>query len=654
MHESDANSELIDAAAAPIIAGYRIESRIGRGGMATVYLARQLSLDRPVAIKLMAPASSENLTHAARFEHEARIIARLEHPGIVGIHEVGRLDNGQLFYVMPHLPNGDLASRDLRHDQAAIIGILRVLLQALAHAHAHAIVHRDVKPENVLFDAAGSPRLADFGIAIGRRKATPRLTREGTALGSSGFMAPEQARGEDIDGRADLYSVGVLAYQMLTGRLPFEADDELTLALMHAQDEPPRLPPARRHWQPLLDKAMAKWPEQRYADAHAMLRGLEQVERAVTSIGGDRLSALRQAMNSRATLVAVVLLASLVLALLLVLDRPLIDPPQGETQAVALDPLAGMLAAAESRLAAGALVVPAGANAAEGFLDVLREQPGRADAMNGLRRVFAAMAEQAATAVASGQPNLLHERLQQAELLADGLGALGVEGRDVVRAAAQVGLDAEVDAAIAAGSAERVSRALELYALNGLDAANAQQRAKSALAPPVAAVAPSVTAAPGELAAASPRTAGRMAAPVSVADYARFATANGRPASRCRARLSPLQLLDNRSWKAPGFAQTDASPVVCISHADAEAYAAWLSQRSRTSWRLPTLQERSAAGAAGTVAEWTSDCATGSLRNCSRRVIFGDAPSGRPAAASGQARDGGRGFDDIGFRLVAK
>jgi len=362
MTETDAAAPPIASEPLPLIDGYAIEGRIGRGGMATVYLARQLSLDRQVAIKVLAAEAIDNPSQGARFEREARTIARLEHPGIVGIHEVGRLHNGQLYYVMPHLAGGDLASRDLRNDPQAIITILRVLLQALGHAHVHGVVHRDVKPENVLFDTGGRPRLADFGIAIGRRRSAPRITREGMALGSSGYMAPEQARGEVMDGRADLYSVGVLAYQMLTGQLPFDSEDELSLALMHAQDEPPRLPPAQRAWQGWLDHALAKRPEQRFADADAMLDELTRVEQTIQpptsggSAGG--LSKLGWAAWSG-------LAAALVLTGVLVFNY-LQSAAQAElaSREVA-DAQAALLATANAQLSAGALVAPSGANAAE-------------------------------------------------------------------------------------------------------------------------------------------------------------------------------------------------------------------------------------------------------------------------------------------------
>jgi serine/threonine protein kinase len=260
----------------PVISGYRFQRALGRGGMATVYLATQESLDRPVSIKVMGRDALQDETSKQRFENEARTIAKLSHTGIVGIHEVGRTAEGQMYYVMPYLPNGDLSQRDLRNDETRIIDILRSLLSALGYAHSHGIVHRDVKEENVLFDSHDRPLLTDFGIARSKRD-TSRLTSAGLSVGSSGFMAPEQARGEEVDGRADLYSVGVLTYALLTGQLPFRADDPLAMAIMHAQDSVPRLPVEKRHWQGFIDRAMAKAPGQRYANAQQMLQALERI-----------------------------------------------------------------------------------------------------------------------------------------------------------------------------------------------------------------------------------------------------------------------------------------------------------------------------------------------------------------------------------------
>ncbi|MFA6984947.1 MAG: bifunctional serine/threonine-protein kinase/formylglycine-generating enzyme family protein [Arenimonas sp.] len=260
----------------PEIPGYRVIRRIGKGGMSYVYLGVQVSLDRQVAIKVMSPEALTDEKSKQRFEQEAHTIAKLEHPCIVGVHEVGRTPQGLLYYVLPYLARGHLGQRDFTNDEGRVIEVLRALLSALEYAHTRGIVHRDVKAENVLFDNADRPLLTDFGIAL-KRNDTSRITTAGLAIGSGGYMAPEQARGEAVDGRADLYSVGVLAYELLTGKLPYQSSDPLGLALMHAQDPIPRLPVERKHWQMFLDRSMAKSPDNRFRNAQQMLGMLNQI-----------------------------------------------------------------------------------------------------------------------------------------------------------------------------------------------------------------------------------------------------------------------------------------------------------------------------------------------------------------------------------------
>jgi len=262
------------------IPGYRIVREIGRGGMANVYLAIQLSLGRPVAIKVLAADRTPNAESIMRFEQEARTIARLDHPHIVGIFDVGRTSTGQLYYTMPHMPRGDLASRDLQQNLAAVIEVARALCHALAYAHEQGIVHRDVKPENVLFDKLNRPLLADFGIAL-TAAGQNRVTREGSTPGSVAYMSPEQARGHALDGRSDLYSLGVVCYECLAGKLPFSGDDSLAVALAHVEQPVPPLPPARRQWQAFLDKAMAKNADERFQTANEMLDALEALEKRI-------------------------------------------------------------------------------------------------------------------------------------------------------------------------------------------------------------------------------------------------------------------------------------------------------------------------------------------------------------------------------------
>src|SRR5215831_14069936 len=262
--------------ALPHIEGYDITRRLGRGGMADVYLAIQVSLSRPVAIKVLAAERTAGEETVTRFEQEARTIARLDHPNIVSIFDVGRTGDGRLYYVMPYLPNGDLSTRDLRDDDAGVTAILKALTRALGYAHKLGIVHRDVKPENVLFDKLDRPLLADFGIALASSDFA-RVTREGSTIGSSGYMSPEQARGLPIDGRADLYSLGVVAYEMLSGDLPYHGPDTLSVALAHVEQPIPRLPLRRRRWQPFIDKAMAKSPDERFQTAEQMEAALDRL-----------------------------------------------------------------------------------------------------------------------------------------------------------------------------------------------------------------------------------------------------------------------------------------------------------------------------------------------------------------------------------------
>src|SRR3569623_1560165 len=248
------------------IPGYRIERQLGQGGMACVYLATQESLGRQWAIKVMTPERTPSEDMIRRFEQETRVIAQLDHPHIVSIHEVGRTTDGHLYFSMPYLPYGDLSHRDLREDQAGIVAIVRALCEALAYAHVQVVVHRDVKPENVLFDKIDRPLLAAFGIALASHN-TVRVTREGATLGSSGYMRPEQARGLALDGRSDLYSQGVMCYEMVSGELPFMGPDSLAVARAPVETPVPQLAPTRRHWQPLIDKSMAKHPAQRFQHA---------------------------------------------------------------------------------------------------------------------------------------------------------------------------------------------------------------------------------------------------------------------------------------------------------------------------------------------------------------------------------------------------
>lgn len=302
----------------PEIPGYRLIRRLGSGGMADVYLAEQIDLKREVAIKRLR--DSNDVALRDRFEREARLIASLEHPNIVPIIEVRRAADGSPCYVMRYLGHGDLAAQPKPMAPERVRSLLRGLLAGLGAAHRRGIVHRDVKPDNVLFDSAGAPLLGDFGIATEVHD-DARLTGHGQTVGSAIYMSPEQARGERVDGRSDLYSVGVLAYELLTGAAPF-LGNALNVMLRHQQDPIPKLPDTMRAWDSWMQRALAKDPDQRFADAELMTAAIP----AFDALGLVTAPARRSSATRYAALAAGVLAVLLVVWMLLPKRTPSIQP----------------------------------------------------------------------------------------------------------------------------------------------------------------------------------------------------------------------------------------------------------------------------------------------------------------------------------------
>ncbi|AKS07379.1 serine/threonine-protein kinase [Pseudomonas trivialis] len=259
-----------------VIPGYDIEGEIGEGAMASVYLATQRSLERKVALKVMAAALAADPSFCERFLREGKTLARLSHPHTVTIHDIGNV--GELYYMaMEYLPNGTLKERiaaGLTPEQG--VTLIRQIASALGYAHAQGLVHRDVKPANILFRADGTAVLSDFGIAKSLDDRT-QFTQAGFAVGTPSYMSPEQARGQEIDGRADLYALGVVLYEILVGKLPYSGTDALSTALAHLTEPLPELPVHHGRYQGVLRKLLAKDPAERFPDAAALLLALDQL-----------------------------------------------------------------------------------------------------------------------------------------------------------------------------------------------------------------------------------------------------------------------------------------------------------------------------------------------------------------------------------------
>src|SRR5271168_1733662 len=223
------------------IAGrYRLESRLGFGGMSTVHLAEDIRLERPVAVKLLAEHLADDPAFVSRFQREAQAAARLVHPNIVQVFDSGRDERtGQYFIVMEYI-EGSSGAEILRDEGWVEVGqalsIIGQACEGLHYAHRHGVVHRDVKPGNLLRAREGEVKLADFGIAKATEQSS--ITQVGSVLGTAAYLSPEQARGEEAGPQADLYSLGVVSYQLLSGRLPYEANSLSELALKQQRESP--------------------------------------------------------------------------------------------------------------------------------------------------------------------------------------------------------------------------------------------------------------------------------------------------------------------------------------------------------------------------------------------------------------------------------
>ena len=255
------------------IAGYRIERLIGKGGMAAVYLAIQESLGRPVALKVLNPSFSDTPEFSERFLNEGRILAALNHPNIITIHDIG-IANGFHYISMEHVEGGDLRSRITEGVSATIaLDLLQSMGGCLRFAHEKGVIHRDVKPANILFRKDGTPLLTDFGIAKQLRGAS-ELTLAGTVLGSPHYLSPEQADGRVTDGRADIYSLGIIFYEMLTRQRPYEGDSDISTILKHREEPIPELPSHLAPLQSLLNRMIAKEPEERFGSVSEVLEAI--------------------------------------------------------------------------------------------------------------------------------------------------------------------------------------------------------------------------------------------------------------------------------------------------------------------------------------------------------------------------------------------
>ncbi len=271
---------------------YRLEARIGAGGMSTVYRALDETLLRQVAIKLMNREVTADSDELERFRREARAVAQLSHPHVVGVIDAGEDEDGRPYIVFEYVEGETLKDRIRRLGRLPIAEAVAYSIEiarALGAAHARHIVHRDVKPQNVLIDEEGSAKVTDFGIA--RTLDEEGLTADGRVLGTTDYVSPEQALGRPVTGQSDLYSLGVVLYEMLTGEVPFKGENQIAVAMKHVREEMPdaqvKRPEISAALAAVVDTATAKGLEDRYADDAELISDLEDVLAIETARAGS-------------------------------------------------------------------------------------------------------------------------------------------------------------------------------------------------------------------------------------------------------------------------------------------------------------------------------------------------------------------------------
>ncbi len=653
-------------------AGYRlgkfqIVGKLGAGGMADVYLAEDTTLQRKVALKLLPPSLARNTDLALRFEKEVLHCASLQHPGIVTIYEVGHQGEYH-FYTMSLLNGGDLKQKikaGLSPQQS--LQWLRQIAEALGHAHLKGFVHRDLKPENILFDDHGKPIITDFGIAKAVGSGTG-LTGTGMSIGTPHYMSPEQAQGlTDLDGRSDLYALGVVLYEMLTGSVPFDADNTIGVAMQHVQAAVPGLPSHLGKLQPLLERLLAKNPQDRYSNAAELTSAIDQL-----LSGADLPQAERPKAAAKTRVMPVpaaqkqgsglkwalggALLAVIVgggLFLLTRQDPPRVIaggaaniPPQAVARQVVTkvevppppkpspDPAAiksqqitQLLLAAEQDLQNLRLMNPAGNNALEKFRQAQSLDPANAEARKGVRRVAEKYLELARQKVTAGQFAKAQGYLQKAEQVYPtvyGLYTLKTE-LETARENAAIKPESAIkhEVAIKQEAFTDPSSGMQFVLVKGgcfqmgqtaaekryLIQETGEEKYKKYFEREL----------PRHEVCVDDLYVGRLE--VTVGQFRQFVNDTGyrTDAEKNTGNVEGCRVLDvdsgkwdwraGTAWNSPGFSQQNNQPVVCVSWNDSRRYIDWLTKQSGKKYRFATEAEweYAARGGTETIRFWGDD-----------------------------------------------
>ena len=611
--------------------------------MSAVYLGRQISLQRKVAIKVLKKLVMDDKSLAERFVDEAKTVASLDHPHIISIYEAKKLPSGLAYFTMPYLTHGDFGEIICTNSDH-LVELLCQICDGLAHAHKHGVIHRDLKPDNILFDQFGRIKIADFGIAISQN--AKRQTKETQLLGSAHYMSPEQIQSREINYQSDIYSLGCIIYEKLTGDHVFQASNDFSILMSHINKPIPELPDALAEWQPIIDQCLAKDPKERYKDVEALKDALlaikyskqpavvidepekpaaKQFKPTYIAAGTGALALLlvaalwvNQTSNDEAAdaqqIMEAQLLAEQNAAVLQAKENQVKalelkigvvesnDNPEAElvditgnldNETINQMSIEVKLNEAQQLLKRYRLTKPKGENAADKFQAILMEQPKNQAARDGLNQVgtyyfnlierkIADNDIQAALTHVQSLVEYINEYKIDRELFETQVSAIMTTANNLVLKA--------VNSRRKNSQAEEYLQMADLLMPNYAFVADLQDSYNTI---PQTGDAVSDLLGHDFIYYAAANGSGLQdfifgTNEVTVEQFARFA---GEKFTEEKCNHYDKTVFFKKTWLKPPFDQNIQHPVVCITAAQAQAYAQWLGAQTGQSYRLPTVAE---------------------------------------------------------------
>ncbi len=605
----------------------KIIRKIGEGGMSVVYLAEQISLKRKVAVKVMRMEVSSNKLDVERFKHEAETIAHLDHPNIIHIYNIGQTEKGEAYFTMPYLNHGDFSSY-LIEDEQEFINLLKSICDGLSYAHQRGVIHRDIKPENLLFGKFGNVNIADFGIAISRNGS--RMTKEHQVVGSASYMSPEQVQSNSVGACSDIYSLGIVIYERLTGNVPFQGDENISILVGHVSQEPPKLPNRFWHWQKLIDKCLAKSPCDRFQSIDELKFELDKIP--INSLQRTNLSIqhlLTDDMSHHLKWISVSLLVLFFIILFIInkstdTPSPIIvnqsvepivtennknqtetieqeitleefpyDDLVAQTQSVDsafVEEVNTLLDSAFNNIDNSQLFKPLSNNATDKFLQVLSLIPDNVEAKKGLEYICEKYFELIEDSLTQLNFNVALKHARSIILFNEK--TQGINLHFDMHKDATINMLGEIDLTnekITSKKIQTLAKIVKVFDESHpmIDSLNEQAIIKSGpqkgekiidkLGIETIVINKGLAISPLE---------------ITVEQYAKFANETERKANKCWHKGGGVSnFFNHKTWDNPYFQQDPQHPVSCVTWEDANAFSIWLTEQTQYHYRLPSRDE---------------------------------------------------------------